>query len=122
MSRAPLAISVANNATQTIDASSGTLNGGLRVFTVSSLSFVNGATRALCNQQAFIGIEKSQLTLRRLYESKSHASDSHSSGEAAILRGAPLQRGSPRKALGYRSSREFAQPAEARDCVRSFGG
>jgi hypothetical protein len=38
--------------------------------------------------QAFIGIEKSQLTHRRLCESKSHASDSHSSGEAAIFRGA----------------------------------
>ena len=40
--------------------------------------------------QAFIGIEKSQLTHRRLCESKSHASDSHSSGEAAIFRGALL--------------------------------
>jgi hypothetical protein len=38
--------------------------------------------------QAFIGIEKSQLTHRRLCESKSHASDSHSAGEAAIFRGA----------------------------------
>ena len=38
--------------------------------------------------QALIGIEKSQLTHRRLCESKSHASDSHRSGEAAIFRGA----------------------------------
>jgi hypothetical protein len=38
--------------------------------------------------QALIGIEKSQLTHRRLCESKSHASDSHRSGEAAIFQGA----------------------------------
>src|SRR5262249_32170404 len=38
--------------------------------------------------QALIGIEKSQLTHRRLRESKSHASDSHRSGKAAIFRGA----------------------------------
>jgi superfamily I DNA/RNA helicase len=38
--------------------------------------------------QALIGIEKSQLTHRRLCESKSHASDSHRSREAAIFRGA----------------------------------
>src|SRR5689334_1411172 len=35
--------------------------------------------------QALIGIEKSQLPHRRLCESKSHASDSHRSGEAAIF-------------------------------------
>jgi hypothetical protein len=40
-----VAINVANNGTQTINASSGVLDGtGNRVFTVSSLSFVNGAT------------------------------------------------------------------------------
>jgi len=38
--------------------------------------------------QALIGIEKSQLTHRPLCESKSHASDSHSSEKAAIFRGA----------------------------------
>src|SRR5262249_60407 len=38
--------------------------------------------------QALIGIEKSQLPHRRLCESKSHASDSHRPGEAAICRGA----------------------------------
>src|SRR5262245_34681668 len=38
--------------------------------------------------QALISIEKSQLPHHRLCESKSHASDSHRSGEAAIFRGA----------------------------------
>src|SRR5262245_48036345 len=42
---------------------------------------------SLLADKAFIGIEKSQLTHRRLCESKSHASDSHRSGEAAIFRG-----------------------------------
>jgi len=41
----PVAISVANGGSQTINASSGTLDAtGNRVFTVTSLSFVNGAT------------------------------------------------------------------------------
>ena len=40
-----LAISIGNNATQTVNAASGTLDGsGNNVFTVSSMSFVNGAT------------------------------------------------------------------------------
>jgi hypothetical protein len=40
-----LAISIANGGTQTVNASGGTLDGnGNRVFAVSSLSFVNGAT------------------------------------------------------------------------------
>ncbi len=40
-----LAISIGNNATQTVSAASGTLDGsGNDVFTVSSMSFVNGAT------------------------------------------------------------------------------
>src|SRR5882724_7178462 len=40
-----LAISIGNNATQTVNAASGTLDGsGNDVFTVSSMSFVNGAT------------------------------------------------------------------------------
>jgi len=43
-----LAISIANNATQTVNASSGILDGsGNRVFTISSMSFVNGATLVL---------------------------------------------------------------------------
>src|SRR5262249_51439301 len=47
--------------------------------------------------QALIGIEKSQLPHRRLCESKSQASDSHRSGEAAIFRGAhySLSRATP---------------------------
>lgn len=41
----PVAISIANGGSQTINASSGTLDGtGNRVFTVTSLSFVNGST------------------------------------------------------------------------------
>ena len=35
-----------------------------------------------------LSASKSQLTHRRLYELKSHASDSHRSREAAIFRGA----------------------------------
>jgi hypothetical protein len=43
-----LAISIANGANQTVNASSGLLDGsGNRVFTLSSLSFVNGATLTL---------------------------------------------------------------------------
>jgi hypothetical protein len=40
----PLAISIANGANQTVNASAGTFHGGDSVFTVSAMSFVNGAT------------------------------------------------------------------------------
>src|SRR4029077_8854607 len=52
---------------------------------------INGSERIAHRRQGFqalIGIEKSQLPHHRLCESKSHASDSHRSGVAAIFRGA----------------------------------
>src|SRR5215831_3794172 len=81
---------------------------------------------SLLADKAFIGIEKSQLTHRRLCESKSHASDSHRSGEPAIFRGAlkTIRSQKLRMLLTHRKllqSKAIAIENDLRGTLRNFG-